>query len=239
MNPMRCIIIDDEPLARMGIENYVAKVSYLQLLDSFEDALSAAGVLSRGEVDLMFLDIQMPHLTGIEFLKSLKNPPLVIFHTAYPNFALEGYQLDIIDYLVKPITFERFFKAATKAHEYFLLKNRPEEKTDHPIPAPDYIFIKCEKRYEKVLFSDILWVEAMQNYSIVQTNRQKLVTLMSLKSLEELLPSAQFARVHKSYIVAVDKVEAFEGNEIRVGHKLIALNEQQRGQLFERLVGKK
>ncbi len=236
---MHCIIIDDEPLARTGIENYAAKVSFLTPVGSYEDALSATDALRQGTVDLMFLDIQMPHLTGIEFLKSLKKPPLVIFHTAYPNFALEGYQLDVIDYLVKPITFERFFKAATKAHEYFLLKNQPNGKLGNPALAPDYIFIKCEKRYEKVMFGDILFVEAMQNYSIVQTNRQKLVTLMSLKSLEELLPSAQFVRVHKSYIVAVDKVEAFEGNEIRVGHKLIALNEQQRGQLFKQLVGKK
>jgi DNA-binding LytR/AlgR family response regulator len=234
---MHCIIIDDEPLAREGIENYVAKVSFLELVGSYENALSAAEVLRESEVDLMFLDIHMPNLTGIDFLKSLKNPPLVIFHTAYPNFALEGYQLDVIDYLVKPVTFERFFKAATKAHEYFLLKNRPDDKKG--TNAPDYIFIKCERRYEKVLFSEILFVEAMQNYSVVQTSKQKLVTLMSLKSFEELLPAASFERVHKSYIVAMDKVEAFAGNEIRVGGKMITLGEQQRNALFERLIGRR
>jgi two-component system, LytTR family, response regulator len=232
---MRCIIIDDEPLAREGIENYVAKVPFLESIGNYENALSAAEILHEGKTDLMFLDIQMPHFTGIDFLKSLKNPPMVIFHTAYPNFALEGYQLDIMDYLVKPVAFERFYKAAAKAHEYFQLRNRPDEKKE----MLEYIFIKCEKRYEKVLFADILYIEAMQNYSTMQTVQQKFTILMSLKSWDELLPTSLFERVHKSYIVALDKIEAFAGNEIRVGGKMITLGEQQRSTLFEKLVGRK
>jgi two-component system, LytTR family, response regulator len=238
---LRCIVIDDEPLAREGIEEYIAKVSFLEWAGSYENALLAGDALLAGNVDLMFLDIHMPHLTGIEFLKSLKNPPLAIFHTAYPTFALEGYQLDVIDYLVKPIAFDRFFKAATKAHEFYQLKNRPAASTPADpkiLGTPDFLFIKTDKRYEKVRLADILFVEAMQNYSIVQTNKQRMITLMSLKSFEDLLPRENFLRVQKSFIVALDKIDAFEGNQIKVGNKMIPLSKPQRDLLFNRLVNR-
>lgn len=232
---LHCIIVDDEPLAREGLEKYVRQVSFLALTGSYANALLATDALADGTVDLIFLDIHMPHISGIEFLKSLKNPPLVIFHTAYPNFALEGYQLDVLDYLVKPVSFDRFFKAVTKAREYVQLRNRPADGTAVGAP-PDYIFVKCEKRYEKVLYNDILYIEATQNYSTVYTVHNRWMTLKSLKSFEEVLPPHRFERVHKSYIVAIDKITAFVGNEVQVGSKMIPLSEQHRSTLFERLV---
>jgi two-component system, LytTR family, response regulator len=234
---MRCIVVDDEPLAREGLEEYVLKVSFLELSGSFESALTATEILQENEINLMFLDIQMPHLTGIEFMKTLKNPPMVIFHTAYPNFALEGFQLDVMDYLVKPVSFERFYKAVSKAHEYFLLKNKAQDSPE--LSKVDYIFIKTDKRYEKVLLGDILYLEAMQNYTLIQTTKQKLLTLSSLKSFEESLPKQLFERVQKSYVVALDKIETFEGNQIKVGGKMIPLSRQQKEDLFARLVNRK
>jgi two-component system, LytTR family, response regulator len=232
---LRCIIVDDEPLARTGLEKYVGQVGFLAWTGSFENALLATDHLALGETDLIFLDIHMPYLTGIDLLKTLRNPPLVIFHTAYPNFALEGYQLDVLDYLVKPVSFDRFFKAATKAREYFELRNRPAERAGASPPV-EFIFVKCDKRYEKVLYADILYVEAVQNYSVIQTPTQRLMTLKSLKSFEELLSAGRFERVHKSYIVALDKITAFVGNEIQVGTRMIPLSEQHRASLFDRVV---
>ncbi len=233
-----CIIVDDEPLAREGLETYVRQVGFLSLTGSYANALLATDALIGSTVDLIFLDIHMPHLSGIEFLKSLKNPPLVIFHTAYPNFALEGYQLDVLDYLVKPVSFERFFKAVTKAREYVQLRNRPADGTAVDAP-PDYLFVKCEKRYEKVRYDDILYVEANQNFSIVYTIQNRWMTLKSLKSFEEVLPPTRFERVHRTYIVALDKITAFSGNEVQVGAKMIPLSEQHRSTLFERLVNRR
>ncbi|MCU0443440.1 MAG: LytTR family DNA-binding domain-containing protein [Microscillaceae bacterium] len=236
---MKCIIIDDEPLAREGIEKYVAKIDFLENVGAFENALSAQNSIQTESVDLMFLDISMPYLTGIDFLKSLKNPPLVIFQTAYPNFALEGYQLDIIDYLVKPITFERFHKAVSKAYDYWQLKNKPQFIDSQSINN-DFIFIKCDKRYEKVMLAEILYVEAMQNYSMVYTAHQKLMTLQPLKSFEEsLLPISQFMRVQKSFIVNLNKIESIMGNEIKVGNKMITVGRPQKEEIFNRLVSKK
>jgi DNA-binding LytR/AlgR family response regulator len=235
---MKCIIIDDEPLAREGIEKYVAKIDFLENVGVFESALAAQNSIQTEKIDLMFLDISMPYLTGIDFLKSLKNPPLVIFQTAYPNFALEGYQLDIIDYLVKPITFERFHKAVSKAYDYWQLKNKPQS-TDNQLITNDFIFIKCDKRYEKVMLNEILYVEAMQNYSLVYTAHQKLMTLQPLKSFEDTLPTSQFMRVQKSFVVNLNKIESIMGNEIKVGNKMISVGRPQKEVILEKLVGKK
>lgn len=231
---LRCVLIDDEPLAREGLEEYVSKVPFLHLVGAFENPLQAIEMLRAEQADLMLLDIQMPHLTGIDFLKTLKQPPMTILHTAYPHFALEGYQLDVIDYLLKPVSFERFYKAVHKAQELFDLRQKPMNDKE-----ADFIFIKTDKRYEKVLLQDILYLEAMQNYTIVQTHTQKLVTLSSLKSFEEMLPSRLFERVQKSFIVALQKIEAFEGNEVKVGHKMIPLSRQHKDELFAKLVNRR
>lgn len=232
---MRCLILDDEPLARQGLEKYVSQIQTLNLVGSFEHPLLADEMLRNGGVDLLFLDIQMPYLTGIDFLKGLKKPPLAILHTAYPNFALEGYQLDVIDYLVKPVPFERFYQAVNKAQEYFTLRN---SRPDGQARTHDFFFIKCENRYEKIVLDQILYVEAMQNYSVVHTTGEKYMTLMSLKSFGELLPDEQFIRVQKSFIVNVSKVETLEGHQVKVAGKRVPLGRQQRDELYEKLIKK-
>ena len=230
---MKCMIVDDEPLSREGLERYVERVTFLEHTGSYENALKASEAMQKTAVDLIFLDIQMPYLTGIDFLKNLVNRPLVIFHTAFPNYALESYQLDVIDYLVKPITFERFFKAVSKAHEYFSLRNG---KTEVQAGDPSFIFIKCEQRYEKIVFDEVMHIEAMQNYSVIQTTTKKLTTLTSLKKMEELLPPNQFMRVHKSYIIPLAKVDTIEGNQVIVGEKTIPIGKSQKEAVFKRLI---
>ena len=233
---MNCVIIDDEELARDGLARYVAKVDFLTLLGSYENALIATDTIQGQAVDLMFLDIQMPHLTGIDFLKNLVDPPLVIFHTAFPSFALESYQLDVIDYLVKPITFERFHKAVTKAYDYYRLKQSSAGSSEAGPAAPTYQFIKCDHRYEKVVYDEVMYVEAMQNYSVIQTLTGKLMTLTSLKKMEDLLPKDRFVRVHKSYIISLNRVEAIEGNQVKIGPKMIPLSKSVRDQVIQRLM---
>ena len=228
---MNCIIVDDEAIARQGLEQYVAKVSELKLIGSFGYAIEAGEVLRENPIDLMLLDIQMPNLTGMEFLRSLKDPPLTILHTAFPNFALEGYQLDVIDYLVKPATFNRFYQAVSKAMEYFKLKNGTQAAE-----AIDFIFIKTDRRYEKVLFEDILFIEAMQNYSVVQTREKKLITPFSLKSMEEVLPKTLFRRVQRSFIISINKITAFEGNQVRVGNQMITISKAVKNELFKKFI---
>lgn len=231
---MKCIIVDDEPLSRGGLERYVNQISFLDYQGSYENALKAGEAIQRLEIDLIFLDIQMPFLNGIDFLKSLQNPPLVIFHTAFPNYALESYQLDVIDYLVKPISFERFFKAVSKANEYFLL--RKGRLSDHLSTPVDYLFVKCEHRYEKVEFRRILYVEGMQNYAIIHMLDNKLITLMTLKSLEELLPKKNFFRIHKSYIINFDRVDSIEGNQVKLGQRKVPFSRTNKDLIFDRLV---
>ena len=230
---MNCIIVDDEQIARQGLEQYVNQIGELKLVGSYSNAIAAGEALRKQQVDLMILDIQMPNLTGLDFLKSLnKQAPLSILHTAYPNFALEGYQLDVIDYLVKPVTFDRFYQAVTKAMEYFQLKNKSTQ-TDE---AVDFIFIKSDKRYEKVKFEDIYFVEAMQNYSIIQSKDKKLITPMSLKSMEELLPAAMFKRAQRSFIVSINQIDAFEGNQVKVGNKMITVTREVKEELLKKLM---
>jgi len=232
---MNCIIVDDEELAREGLERYAERVDFLALLGSYDNALNATKAIKSKPVDLMFLDIQMPYLTGIEFLKNLSNPPLVIFQTAFPNYALESYQLDVIDYLVKPITFDRFHKAVSKAYEYHQFKQGTTIST-YPYSRKEFSFVKCGNSYEKVIFNEIMYVEAMQNYSIIQTIKGKLTTLTSLKRMEELLPKKSFVRVHKSYIIALDRVESIEGNQVKIGQRLITLSKEVRNGVMNLLL---
>src|SRR6201996_2127364 len=194
---INCVIIDDEPLAREGLANYVREVDFLNLGGIGENPLELLHLIDQQKVDLIFLDIQMPKMNGIDFLKILQKPPMVIITTAYPSFALEGFQLNVLDYLLKPITFERFFKAAAKAKDYHQLLTGSGETVKTP---EDYFFIKCGNKYEKILFDDILYVEGMQNYVTIYTVKGKYITMLSLKSLEENLAGNAFIRVHKSFI---------------------------------------
>ncbi|MBX2901408.1 MAG: response regulator transcription factor [Cyclobacteriaceae bacterium] len=226
---LTCIIVDDEPLARKGLAEYVADLNYLVNNGSFESAMAANDFISKQPVDLIFLDIRMPKLSGIDFLKNLKNPPLVIFTTAFSDYALESYELNVLDYLVKPISFERFKRATQKAFDYFLLK--------HPQTATDYLFIKCNKVLEKVFFVEILYVEAMQNYCILHTASRKLICYSTLTAMVEKLPTERFMKVHKSFVVALDKVTSIEGNSLKIGSSVIPVSRNLQQVVKEKITG--
>lgn len=231
---INCVIIDDEPLAREGLASYVREVDFLNLSGVCENPLELLPLIDRQAADLIFLDIQMPKMNGIEFLKILQKPPMVIITTAYPSYALEGFQLNVLDYLLKPITFERFFKAATKARDYYKLLTGDPAKQDE-----DYFFIKCGSKYEKVFFEDILYVEGMQNYVTIYSTRGKYVTMLSLKSLEEKLAGNAFIRVHKSFIASINKIDGIEGNELFIHNSRIPISRNYREQVLERVVSKR
>jgi len=234
---IQTIIVEDEPLAREGLLSYVREIDFLEMKAVCEDALEANKVLSATPVDLMFLDIQMPKITGIEFLKSLKTAPMAIMTTAYPNFALQGYELDVIDYLVKPFPFERFLKSVNKARDFFELKQRDKESDSKTGGAgDDYFFVKVDYRYEKIHFKDVTHVEGMENYVVIHTPTQTYMTLLRMKSVEEMLQPPAFLRIHKSYIVAVRAITAIDGNEVVVGHKRLPISREKKNEILERLI---
>lgn len=232
---IKTIIVEDEPLARSGLEEYVKQVAFLDLCALCENAMEANNAISLHRPDLMFLDIQMPRITGIEFLKSLQNPPMVVFTTAYPNYALQGFELDVVDYLVKPYPFDRFLKATNKALDLFMLKNKPGEELPPGLP---YMFVKTTNKLEKVVFKDVIFVEAMENYMVIHTAGQKLMTMMTMKNLEETLPATDFIRIHKSFIINIEKVDAIDGNEVIVSGRKLPLSRQRKQEVLERILGK-
>jgi two-component system LytT family response regulator len=234
---INCVIIDDEPLAREGMASYVREVDFLRLVATCENPLELTKILDQQPVDLIFLDIQMPKMNGLDFLKMVQNPPIVIITTAYPTYALEGFQLNVLDYLLKPITFDRFFRSVNKAKDYYHLITRPSQTTNDP--AADYFFIRCGSKYEKIYFNEILYIEGMQNYITLYTQKGKYVTLLYLKNLEENLDSRSFIRVHKSYIVSIDRIEGIEGNEIFIQSHRIPISRNYREQVIQRVVANK
>jgi DNA-binding LytR/AlgR family response regulator len=234
---LKCIVVDDEPLAREGIERYVQDVDFLELSSSATNPVELTRALDETAADLVFLDIQMPVINGIDFLKTARNMPMVIITTAYPSYALESFQLDVLDYLVKPITFSRFFKAVTKAKDYYGLKVSSNKTTE--TMAADYFFVKCDYKYERIYFHEILFVQAMQNYVTIQTSRGKFVTLLSLKSVEEKLDPTEFIRVHKSYIVAKSKIEAIENAELKIHSYQIPVSRNFHEELLSKVVNQK
>jgi len=221
--------VDDEPIACKGMEEYIGDVSYLTHMGSFESAAEAGTFLSSQSVDLMLLDIRMPKLSGIEFLKTLKEPPLIIFTTAFPDYALESFELNVLDYLVKPISFDRFKKSAQRALDYSLLKQ--------PQTVPDYFFIKSNQKLEKVSFDEILFVEAMQNYCIIHTGSRKLICYITLTSINEKLPSDRFMKVHKSFIVSLEKILALDGNALIIATSRIPVSRSLKSELMNRITG--
>lgn len=224
-----CLIVDDEPLARSLLTDYVKKIPYLNLLDASSSPLAAIEILRSTPVDLLFLDIQMPEITGISLLKALQKKPLVILTTAYSEYALEGYELDVIDYLLKPITFERFLRAIEKANQRLttpapapVVKNIPDA-TVQP-----FVFVKDGTKLVKVRWDDILYVEGLKDYVTIHTRTQKIVTLQRLKSLEEQLPPDKFIRIHHSYIVAVDAIDVIHKGEVQIGSVTIPVSDTYR-----------
>jgi DNA-binding LytR/AlgR family response regulator len=217
---IQVIIVDDEPLALDILETYVEQLPDLQLVARCKNALEAREVLKNKKVDLMFLDIQMPELTGIDFVKTLANPPLVVFTTAFPNFAVEGFELNAVDYLLKPVSFDRFKKAVSKASDKLdnqHKKSAPGIESDDQ--QQDFIFVKADKKLIKVKYRDILYIEGLKDYVIIRTDIGRIITLQTMKSLEDKLPQQTFMRIHRSYIVNKDKINAVVGNMIEIIEK--------------------
>ncbi len=217
---MKCIIIDDEPLAREGIRLNAQDVHFLEIVGEFNQALEANNFLSANEVDLMFLDIEMPGVSGLDFLRSLKKRPLVILTTAYPQYALESYELDAVDYLVKPIRLDRFIKAVNKAKELHELLQLAGQATAVEI-AQDYIYIKSDRKYIKVFFKDIAFIKGMKDYVLLYAGREKIITAMNIKTIHEQLPPSIFARVSKSHIVNINFIQAIDQDSIQLRGDLL------------------
>ncbi|MCC7505174.1 MAG: response regulator transcription factor [Saprospiraceae bacterium] len=212
---MKCIIIDDEPLAREGILLNASEVHFLEVIGEFNNALEANNFLSANEVDLMFLDIEMPGVNGLEFLRSIKKRPLVILTTAYPQYALESYELDAVDYLVKPIRLDRFIKAVNKAKELHDLLQLAGQSSSVEI-AHDYIYIKSDRKYIKVFFKDIAFIKGMKDYVVLYSGKEKIITAMNIKTIHEQLPSSIFARVSKSHIVNIQYIQSIDQDSIQL-----------------------
>jgi len=230
---INCIIIDDEPLARKGLKEYIADVDFLNLVGEFDSPLKATALLSGGEVQLLFLDIQMPKITGLEFFKTLQHPPPVIFTTAYPQYALEGFEVNALDYLVKPISFDRFLKASLKAKEYYEVR---EKNTADAVATADHFYIKADNKLVKIAFDDILFAEALQNYVCIHTGDKKYMTYLTFKSVEEYLPADKFVRLHKSFIVAASKIDSIDGNDVRIGQHHIPISRNLKDEVMEKLL---
>jgi two-component system, LytTR family, response regulator len=240
---INCIAIDDEPLALDIIRDYCEKVPFLNLVKTFDNGMDCIEYIRSNKVDLMFLDIQMEELTGIQLLNALKHRPYVIFTTAYESYALQGFDLDVIDYMLKPISFERFVKGVDKVFEKLQMDQKPRTSGNGngngDSQANAYFFVKTETRIEKVLFADVLFIEGMGDYWRIITKTKKIMSLLNYKKLEEILPKNQFVRVHKSFIVALDKIESVERNRIKIADRLIPVSETFRKVFFDLIDQKK
>ena len=236
---INCIIIDDEPLARKGLKEYINDVEFLQLLGEYDNALKATQVISSEEVHLLFLDIQMPKITGLDFFKSLQIAPPVIFTTAYPQYALDGFDLNALDYLVKPISFDRFLKAAMKAKEYYEVRQKNTTEGTGEGQASKYFFIKADNKLVRIFYEDILFAEALQNYVAIQTTEKKFITYLTFRSVEEYLPADKFIKTHKSFIVAASKIDSIEGNDIRIGPHHVPVSRNLKDEVMTKLLNGK
>lgn len=224
---IQCIVIEDEPLALKKLVGFIDKIDYLKISRTFDNAIEAISYLKTNTVDIIFLDIQMEDFSGIQFLESVKQRPKVIVTTAYDKYAIQGYELDVADYLLKPIAFERFIQAVEKV-----------SNTISPIfnrPANDFIFVKTEYRHEKIKVSDILYIQGMSEYLRIVTKDKKIMTLQNFKAIQEVLPEDSFVRVHKSYIVAIDKIESIERNRIKIKEMTIPVSETYMDGFYNKL----
>lgn len=239
---IHAIIVDDEPLAQDILETYLQKIPQIELIAKCDNAFEANDVLQAHDVDLMFLDINMPQLTGTEFLKGLTDPPVTIFTTAYPNYALEGFELNALDYLVKPISTERFLTACNRAIEQAELKQKAKAGQVQDGGA-DFFFVKADKKLVRVNMADIVYIEGLKDYVIIRMPNDRVITLQTMKSLEDRLPTANFQRIHRSFIVNLDRIEALHGNMVEVTEKgkttSLPVGKSYREVLAERIEGYK
>lgn len=229
---MKCIIVDDEPIARKGIEKLVNQISQLELLDKFNSAKSASEYMQTVQVDLVFLDIQMPGINGIEFAKSIPKQTLIIFTTAYSEYALDSYEVDAIDYLVKPINPAKLRKAVDKAITYHSLLIDEEKKSVEHI-EDEHIFVKSDRRFFKVKLKDILFIEGLKDYVIIQMDGQRIITRMNVKNMHDLLPKNIFLRINRSYIVNKNHIDSFDNNDVFIRNHEIAIGNSFRDIFFE------
>ena len=229
---IRCLIVDDEPLALDVLETYISRLDNLELVCRCNNAVEAYNCLQTEQIDLMFLDIQMPKLTGIDFLKSLPNPPKVIFTTAYRDYAVEGYELNAVDYLLKPISFDRFLKAIAK-----VTPQETKPVATIPTSEPDFkvafIYLKADKKMVKVMLSDILYIESLKDYIRVKTETKEIISYQKISFLEEKLPADKFLRIHRSFIVALDKIQAFSASAVDVGKSEIPIGRFYKNEVLQ------
>jgi len=226
------MIVDDEPLAIDVIDNYLQRLD-AHSITRYGNAVEAFQALRQQPCDLIFLDIEMPQLTGLEFLKSIKDPPAIIITTAYRDYAVEGFELEVVDYLVKPVSFPRFMKAMEKVLK--LHRQTPAEENPKRLPAGEYLFLKVDRKFVKILIRDILYIESLKDYVRVKTPDHSWITYQSLTDITERLPSGQFARVHRSYTIALERVNAIDGNCVDIDGKLIPVSREHRRDLFRKI----
>lgn len=235
---IRCLVVDDEPLALDILEDYISKVPFLTLVKATTSAIEGLSLVQSGAVDLVFLDVQMPELTGIQFLKIINGKCGVILTTAYSQYALDGYELDVVDYLLKPIAFDRFYKAAQKALQNAGNGQPVLQEQSPAAPAYDFIFVKTEHKIQKIYLDDILYIEGLKDYISIFTKTERIITLQNMKKMEESLPSKSFVRVHKSYIIALSKIESIERSRIRIGEMVIPIGDTYREYFFKQIEDK-
>jgi DNA-binding LytR/AlgR family response regulator len=239
MDKIKCIITDDEPFARKGLQGYAAQIDFLDLRGVCENAVELNSLLKRETADLLFLDIEMPYMTGIDFLRHFPGAPKVIFTTAYEKYAVQGFELEVLDYLLKPIPFERFLRAANKAYDYFRAQSPPGAGAGGGAWIEDYVFVKSDSKLEKIAFADILFAEALENYVAIYTHEKKVITHLTLKTLLEKLPAAAFVQPHKSYVIAIDKINSIEGNILHINRYQVPISKYQRDEIMEKIVNSK
>lgn len=231
---IKCLVIDDELPARDVLEKHIAGVEALELAGTCTNAVEALSFLQSHTVDLLFLDIQMPHILGTNFIRTLKNPPKVIFTTAYRKYAIEGFELDAVDYLLKPISFDRFLKAVNKILDLNIQINTKTSTTENRAePAQPFLYLRVDRKMVKVLFNDILYIEGLRDYIKIFTTTKTIITKHQLSSLEEMLPSDAFSRIHRSYIVSIARIDSYNTDTIEIGNKELPI-----GRLFKHDVSK-
>ena len=230
---LKSIIVDDEPVARKLLQEYIEDISFLELTGQADNPLKAQAILNNENIDLIFLDINMPKLTGLEFLRTSVSLPMVIMTTAYAEHALDGFTLDVLDYLVKPFSFERFLKACNKAKEYHELKLQAAKKQT---AQENYFFVKCNGRIEKILHDELLFVEAALNYVTLHTLNGKMIVYLTIKGMIESLPASSFIKVHKSFIVNLQKISSIEGNIIHIGKAEIPISQNSQEEVMQAIL---
>lgn len=228
---LKCVITDDEPVARKGLRGYIEKIEFLTLIGECEDAIQLNMLLKHEKPDLVFLDIEMPYISGIDFLAGISDPPQIIIVSAYEQYALKGYELDVTDYLLKPVNFDRFLKAVNKVYARFEEKQKPD--------SGEHIFVKSDKQLKKIILKDILFVESMENYVTIYTASGKTVVYTTLKQMMESLPPELFIQVHRSYIVNTLRVQAIDGNMLRIEDHNIPVARNQRERVFDVILNAK